>query len=296
MTATAPRTAPTGGRPVIVGVDNGMESDIAVEWAAREAVARSVRLRVLRTYDWPPVPSWSTGVDPSVNATLLVGSARVADRAVRVAEERVPGVRADEFVLKGRADDTLIAAGANAGLVVLGHRHLNVLQRMIARSVSAPVAAHAPCPVVVVNGPAETADPAAFVVAGVAGKPGDADVLGFAFEYAARHHAPLDAVLCWHRDTLADARWRGITPPPESAELIVAEAVAGWRSEYPEVEVHAAVVRNSPAAGLVAMATAQRLLVVGRPHRRIASGALLPSVTHAVLRTATCPVAVVPTR
>lgn len=227
------------------------------------------------------------GVDDTPHSDLAVAWAQ------READARGVPLRTI-CVAGGRADEALIAAGAQAGLIVVGHRHLNVVQRMVARSVSAPVAAHAPCPVVVVNGPADRDDPDTAVVAGVAGKPGDADILQFAFEYAARHSAPVDIVLCSDRDVVEGSQ--ASAPMPEAAELALARTVNEWRVRFPDVPVYTAVVRNDPVAGLAAMTAGQRILVVGRPRRRFACGAGRFSVTHGVLRRARCPIAVVPTR
>jgi len=103
-------------------------------------------------------------------------------------------------------------------------------------------------------------------------------------------------LLCWHHDALAAAQWRNEPPAPESATRLLAESLAGWREHYPDVPVHAGVQRGRPIAGLVAAATAQALLVVGREPHRVSHGAILGSVAQGVLHHATCPVAVVPTR
>jgi nucleotide-binding universal stress UspA family protein len=282
------------GAPVVVGAD-GPESDLAVEWAADEAVSRGVPLRVVRTWNSPPAQPWSAVADPTDTAAMRAGSERIAHRALRIAREHVPGVDADAVIGRGPAADFLIETGRRAGLLVLGSRRLNLVQRIFA-GVSEPVSAEAPCPTVVVNGPAETSSPDAAVVVGVADRPGDADILAFAFEYAARHRLSVRAVLCWPHDPLATAQWRGESAEPERAARLLAETMAGWREQYPDVLVHAGVERGRPAHTLVAASTAQALLVVGREPHHLTHGAVRESVSRGVLHHATCPVAVVPTR
>jgi len=188
----------------------------------------------------------------------------------------------------------LLDESERAMLIVLGSRHLKAVASSILGSVSASVAARARCPVVVMRGPAGLAAEEAAVVVGVAPPEPADEVLAFAFEYADAHHAPLRAVLCWHPDALASMSWRAEpSAPPE-----VARALAGylepWRQKYPQVVVHAEVVREHPTDGLVLASHGQRLVVVGSHGRHALTGTLLGSVSQGVLHHATCPVAVIP--
>jgi nucleotide-binding universal stress UspA family protein len=75
-------------------------------------------------------------------------------------------------------------------------------------------------------------------------------------------------------------------------QRVLAEALAGWRAERPDVEVREVVLRDRPAHGLISCAVTAELLVVG--HRRHTRLGALRSTTHGVLHRAACPVAVVP--
>ena len=103
-------------------------------------------------------------------------------------------------------------------------------------------------------------------------------------------------MLCWHSDLLASMLWRPEPPAPSRADAWLAESLAGWQEKYPDVLVRSGVVREHPAAGLVAEAASAQLLVVGNRGRHALAGTLLGSVSQAVLHHATCPVAVVPTQ
>lgn len=102
------------------------------------------------------------------------------------------------------------------------------------------------------------------------------------------------SVLCWRRDPLAEMLWRGSPAAPERADELLAEALAGYRADYPDVQVQAGVMRDRAADALVGAAAGQNLLVVRSRGRSALSAAMLGSVSQAVLHHATCPVAVVP--
>lgn len=129
---------------------------------------------------------------------------------------------------------------------------------------------------------------------GVDGSGPSESALEFAFEHASVHGVPVEVLLCWPPDPLTAMSWRLPQPAPGHAEALVSEIASGWREKFPDVEARASVVRDRPAAGLVAAATAQDLLVVGRHGRHVVPGATLGSTSMGVLHHATCPVAVVP--
>jgi nucleotide-binding universal stress UspA family protein len=131
------------------------------------------------------------------------------------------------------------------------------------------------------------------VVVGVEPDESCEDAIHYGFDYASRHALPLHAVLCWHRDALADMLWRDEPAVPVRAQALLSEALAGWREKYPDVDVHEEVSRAHPVDGLVAASHAQHLLVVGTHGRGAVTGLLLGSVSQGVLHHATCPVAVI---
>jgi nucleotide-binding universal stress UspA family protein len=188
----------------------------------------------------------------------------------------------------------LLRESERASRIVLGSRGLRALGSAVLGSVGAAVAARASCPVIVLRGPAGLAGERPAVVVGVDASARSARVLEFAFDYASRHRLPLRPVLCWHRDVLTEIAWRPETPAPPRAGEWLSEALAGWREQYPDVTVRPGVVRDHPAAGLVAASAAQHLLVVGARGEHALVGTLLGSVSQAVLHHASCPVAVVP--
>jgi nucleotide-binding universal stress UspA family protein len=180
-------------------------------------------------------------------------------------------------------------------------------------AVSLTLAAHAGCAVVVVpphgaplpgttTGQSPLTDeqerPAAAigqVVVGVDESPECDDAVGFAFEQAAARGIELTALHAWWMDPsvlAADvaASWRDAI---EEDRLVVDEALAPWRSRFPDVKVHRVVGRAPAAQALHAAGTGAELVVVGSRGRGGFASLLLGSVSRSVLQHATCPVAVV---
>lgn len=282
---------------VVVGlgdVDHGVPE---LDWAAADAAARGSELHVIRTYRLAQgtVP-WDNSFDRSVNAELRAIAQRRLTAAVDHVRAGWPELTVRPHVVSGRASEILRADSATASVTVVGSRHLAALGSAVLGSTSSALAATAAGPVVVVRGPAGDPAERPTVVVGVDGSALTDAVLGFAFEHASRHGRPLHAVHCWPPDVLTTMEWRQAAPAPERADRWLAEALAGWAERYPDVEVHRSVIREHAVAGLLLVAAAQDLLVVGTHsgHPRVAS--LLGSVAQGVLHHGTCPVAVISSR
>ncbi|MHC3469881.1 universal stress protein [Streptomyces sp. 7R007] len=193
-----------------------------------------------------------------------------ADWAVREAVERGMHVRV--------VPTAPSAPGEDADLIVLGRR-ADAVAALVAGSVR---------PVVLV--PATAVDPAGAVTVGLdAREPADG-ALGFAFETARRRGVRLRAVHTWTLPSeAADRPW----PPAEEDRATwedqevqrLSDTLRPWRARYPEVDVLADVDARTVAEALGHASGTSGLLVLGR---RTGTTAL------AVLETARCPVAVVP--
>lgn len=284
-------------RQVVVGIIDTPDSEPALKWAVADATSRRVPLRIITCYQWQLQYRWGGQYDDVHDPELEYlreaaekFGATTADQARRLA----PHLAVDAAAIEGNPVHVLVEESARAAVLVVGSRHLKALRSTVLGSVGVGVAARGHCPVVVVRGPAgDLADNAAVVV-GVDGRDAAEAQLGYGFDYASWHRVPLRVVLCWHPDLLASMEWRPEPPPPEKAERWLAEAVAGWRERYPDVEVHAGVVREHPVAGLIAESNGAHLLVVGAHGRHALTGTLLGSVSQGVLHHASCPVAVIP--
>ena len=284
-------------RPIVVGIDGSPGSDAALRWAMDDADTRKAPVRLVHAYRWEYA---RTQISEYVETpgTDLYAAKRAADELIAGALDRAreldPTVETQGDVVDGDTAQILLDESRDAHILVLGSRHLKALGSTILGSVGAAVAALSACPTVVVRGPSGTRDEGAGVVVGVDGTEASQALLAFAFDHASQHQVPIRAVLCWRPDALATTSWRPDPPAPARADARLSEALADWREKYPDVVVHAEVIRAHPVAGLVSASTAQYLLVVGKHGHHAMTGTLLGSVSQGVLHHAACPVAVVP--
>lgn len=284
------------GAPVVVGVDGSTSALDAVRVAAREAAARHRPLRVVHAFIWPlygmplgPVP----GAPP--DAGLRQQAERYVADAVTEAGKIAPEVTVTGKVVDGAPTPVLRRESRDAALLVLGHRGLGGFAELLIGSVAVQVSARADCPVLVVKGEARADGP---VLVGVDGSALSTEALGFAFEEAALRHTALVAVHAWlvpvpvgpgdmlplvyDVDALAAEEGR-----------MLAEAVAGWSERYPDVPVRHRVAHGAASRVLVEESAAAQLTVVGAHGRGALAGALLGSVSHAVLHHSHSPLAIV---
>lgn len=281
-------------RPVLVGVDDSPATAPALTWAATQAHALGVPLHVLGAYVFGLLDPWISGPNPLVTSQLRRDCLRTVRNAVASAKDAFPDLIVTGEAVEADPRDVLVERGRDASMVVVGTRHIHALGRAVLGSVSTALTVTAPCPVVVLCGAPGLAGERPAVVAGVTGDAGTDDVLAFAFAQAELSGLPLHAVMCWRPDAVARNHREAEPPPPERAERWLAEALAGWREEYPAIDVHAAVLRDHAVSGLVWASASQHLLVVGRHGHRNKLRSMLGSVSQGVLHHALCPVAVVP--
>lgn len=289
---------PRLGGGVVVGYDGSSPSVDALAWAVDEAAARGARLTVLHAAD--------------IGGELL-GEAWVAVRDA--AREKLAGVL-DELSrgrgagagaldvhgalsLSGPAE-TLVAASADADLVVVGNRGRGRVSSALLGSVAFSVTAGAACPVVVVRGQVgRRAGPDHPVVLGVDGEHDPGPAVAFAAATAARHGADLIVVAaCEGPEGLTgddealfveDLRARARTT---AARTVDAAGVAA-RATAPGLRVRSRIVEADAAHALVQASGDAGLVVVGgHGHGRVA-GLVLRPTGHRVIHEAACPVAVV---
>ncbi|MDH6576915.1 universal stress protein [Kitasatospora sp. MAP5-34] len=201
-------------------------------------------------------------------------------------------------LVDGHARDALVAAAREAELLVLGARGSGGFPRLLVGSTSLHVAAHATCPVIVVH-PAADRAAAGGVVVGVHGRAPEDRVLTFAFEAARQSGLPLVAAHAWSYP-LATGIGHASGPVFEEShikaeqERLLAEVLAGYRQNHPEVKVTTVSVRSGAARELVALSASHQFVVVGRHGAARGPLGRLGSVSQAVVQHAQCPVAVVP--
>ncbi|WP_242002139.1 universal stress protein [Kribbella steppae] len=274
---------------VVVGIDETSESQLALRWAVAAAEARGLGVRVVRAYlnqavHWPAIDVEGHVPTPPVDEFQAE-----LDAAVAYVRDRLGYDAASGWLAYEPPAEAILTESSDAELVVLGSRVHHRLQAAVLGSVVTSVTARATCPVVVVKGNAHDGP----IVVGTDGSEDSEAALEFAFEEAARSHAPLSVVYCWQP---SDRHDRAVEDTEALLRNWLAESLEPLRAKFPAVAVRAEVVGGRPATTLAEHAGGASLAVVGSRGRGGVRGLLLGSVSQSLLHSATCPVAVVRNR
>ncbi|MGZ4560797.1 MAG: universal stress protein [Mycobacteriaceae bacterium] len=291
--------------PIVAGVDGSASSHDAVRWAASEAVLRRAPLLLVSSY--PPAADY-LGYGPLPRSFFVdreVEGKHLLSEAAKIGAEAVRGhgtVSIHIQLLSGPPIPRLLEHSHSAKMVVLGSRGLGGVTGGFLGSVSTAVATHAHCPVVVVRGLPDPEAPVLDgpVVVGVDGSKNSEPAIAAAFEEASLHAADLTAVHAWSDYNLSTILGVGTTdiepywPAIETGEeVVLAESMAGWKEQYPDVSVRRIVVKDRPVRNLLRQAETAQLLVVGSRGRGGFAGMVLGSTSRALLHKAECPLMVV---
>ena len=282
---------------VVVGVDGSSAAEAAAVWAAQEARARQCGLTLLATVS-PALATtgFGPGMPPSLD--LIETLQRQAVEVLETTAAKLPHGDVLTHVEVGSASNALIDASRLAEMVVLGSRGRGGFKGLLLGSVGAQVAAHADCPVAVIRS-APRAD-ARSIVVGIDESPAAQAAVAEAFAMADRHGYELIAVHAWDIPAYDLIVLPNSTIPVPLADVaddeirLAAEVLAGYREEYPNVTVQERLVRAPAAEALLNAATDAAMIVVGTRGHGPTVGALLGSVSNAVLHKAQVPVVVVP--
>lgn len=277
---------------IVVATDGTGSSRAAVRWAAREADRRGVALRVLHVLDGEWAEAHHEFGDDRV-APARKAAEGIARGGVALAHEISPGLPCAIDVLIGNPVARLIAATADAGLLVLGSRGRGGFASLMLGSVSQRVAVHAHCPVAVIRGRGDVTTGS--VAVGFDESPRAEQVLCTAFEQAAARGTGLTVIRTYL--PVLPLYLAGVA----AADVSTAEQAAierdrferqltPWREKFPDVAVEALLSQDSAAAVLNSVSHSAQLVVVGsRGHGTIA-GTLLGSTGLQLLHHADCPV------
>ncbi|MDI2125457.1 universal stress protein [Yinghuangia seranimata] len=283
-------TSQTAGRPhITVGVDGSAHADTALRWAAQEAGARGLALRIVHCHLPLPIPGGRLIAD--AEARNLLQHAEITARAMTPAVD-VTTVDATDVV--GAA---LAAESETAAMLVVGSRGRGGFRSLLLGSSSLTTAAVARCPVVVVREERAGEDQPRDVVLGMDLRDTAETVVRFAFEAAAaRPGARLRVVHSWTRtgSLLEGGPVLDEAAIEDTVTRELAEATAGWAEKYPQVPVLRTVTHDTAAAALVEASAHAALTVVGRRTSGTSLGLHLGTAAHATLLHAHGAIAVVP--
>ncbi|MDL9945777.1 universal stress protein [Gordonia sp. ABSL11-1] len=281
---------------ILVGVDGSDASNAAVRWAATAATIENVDLKLVGVYDIS-TSNYAPGliIPQDVVDAIKQDATDAVHAAAELAKEAAPGVSVQTTLVEGDAARALLELGKDAGTIVLGTRGLGSIKGLFLGSVSTSVAAHFHGRVVVVAG----AGGDGAVVVGVDDSPVSDAAVAEAFRQASLRNATLVAVHTWTPLDVDALHGYGIDPDEiarmsQDAVEAVAERLAGYTADYPDVVVERVVIPEEPAkAVLDAADDGAQLIVVGSRGRGGFKGLLLGSTSQKILHQADRPVMVV---
>ncbi len=282
---------------IVVGIDDSPAARAAVQWAARDAELRNIPLTLVHAVS-PEVSTWlRTPMPAGVVRWQQDHGRRLVDGALKVIEEATvrggpAGVHTE--ILASGAVPTLIDLSKDAEMLVAGAQGSGRWPGRLLGSVSSALLRHAHCPVAIVHDeePSIPDVGQAPVLVGIDGSPASELATAIAFDEASRRHTSLIALHAW--SDLDVSEWPGIDWPATQsmAEEVLAERLAGWQEQYPDVQVSRSVVQAQPARQLVQRSGEAQLVVVGSRGRGGFAGMLVGSVGETVAQMARVPVIV----
>lgn len=134
---------------IIVGIDGSRHSQVALEWAMREATVRRQPLSIITVLQLNAVGWHGFVVYPADEEIVTQAHEAVAKAAAQLGETAPPTT---VQVVVGMPAEVLLEASRNADLLVVGSRGTGGFGKLMMGSVSGQVTQHAQCPVVTVPG------------------------------------------------------------------------------------------------------------------------------------------------
>lgn len=292
MTPAMPDGLEGADTGVVVGADGSEHGAAALRWAADTAVAYGLPLTVL--YARPDAIADPVEVDEPTG---------VLGEAVALARAKQPDVQIRALQMPEAPVQSLLAAGENADLLVLGSRGVEGFRGLLLGSTTMHVAPYAQCPVVVVHSGTEGGIPfdgfadypgnPGQVVLGYDGSPASNRAAAFAFRHAEATGCGVVAVTV--EPGRGEPETEQIDPEnatPGSDTSAFHSPVIVTASSFPDVPVSFVAGTGRPAEVLLSEAIGAELLVVGSRGSGGFSGLIMGSVSQKVLAHASCPVAV----
>jgi nucleotide-binding universal stress UspA family protein len=254
---------------VVVGFDASVGSVAAVNWAAREAVARGASLRIVSCWAVPPE------VDYYYVGARQAESLRTERLEI---EGRYPSLEVELASTHLDPRDALVDESGTADLLVVGSSDSGAAKRLLLGSVARTAARRSRHPVVVVRG--ESRSPLGRIAVAVDGSSAANAAIDWACAEAALHNAELVVVHAWDRSV-----------PRAEAQNIVDVALDRCRARGAD-NVHGQLVDDSPSSAIVDASRDADLIAIGSRGRSGFKTKLFGSVALFAAEHTDCPVVV----
>ncbi len=282
---------------IVVGVDGGDDSDRAIKYGVDEAKRTGNGIRLVHVL---PETVAMTPMLPMFSADSLkaVGTQILRDGVATIDHLGGEKIRTETVLAHGPQTSSFLAHTQDASLIVLGRRS-STFAHIRTGSTTTSIASRAGCPVVAVPEEWENAEVRQRVVAAIDLSPVSPDVLRAGFEAAHDRGADLVVLYAWRPtppyDTVAGTP-RDAEAWYRQTEPVVWEQLAGFRADYPEVQVQVVLRYERAVDAIVDIGRDADLMVMGR-HREGAPYVMaLGAKARAFMRAAVCPVEIVPSR
>ena len=290
-------SGPISHSGILVGVDGSPASKYAVDWAARDAAMRNVRLTIVHAVRPMGITLPPLAASAAFARWQVEQGQEFLDEAVEIARRTNPNggpAQIESELVFSPVVPALVDLSKEAQIVVVGSRGRGPFARSLLGSVSSGLIHHAHCPVAVIHDedplmphPAE-----APVLVGIDGSTASELATAIAFQEASWRGVELVALHVWSDVEVNDfpaIDWPAMKP---AAEEILAERLAGWQERYPDMTVRRIVECDHPTYHLIRQSESAQLVVVGSHGRGGFAGLLLGSVSVALAHSARMPVIV----
>ncbi len=285
---------------ILVGVDGSPESEAAIRWATGEAVLRDQPLTLMHAIpplrvSWPVAYLEGSFIDSQeASAREAIENAQKTVQA-SAGESQPPPVRTE--MRHTDAASALVSASRDAYMTVVGSRGMGAVGRAIIGSVSSGLVHHGHGPIAIIHtDEAQMPDSSSPVLLGVDGSPSSEDATALAFDEASRRSVDLVALHAWSDVGVLPVLGMDWHRYEDEGHEILAERLAGWQEQYPDVHIQRRIVCDQPARWLVDESQKAQLVVVGSHGRGGFSGMMLGSVGLKVAQAAGASVIVVRAR
>jgi nucleotide-binding universal stress UspA family protein len=295
VTADADERPESPSGPWVVGIDGSSCAEHALAWAAANAAGRATDLSLVTAWQSPTVGAYPMSSPEAVVFDDRDLQAAAADEIQNLARTVQLDVPVDAVVGRGGPAEVLLAASADAALLVIGSRGRGGFARLLLGSTSTQCATHATVPTVVVPADADAVTARRLLV-GFDGSPNSMAALRWAVRFA----APGSTVtVAWVWDATPLAVGSDAFFFPDASDLAaerfnhLVEPVDMEATER-DVTLVRDFIRGTPRAALSERSADADLVVLGARGHGAVGSAILGSVSTWVLHHVQRPVAIVP--